>query len=243
MNRCCELSVIDLVVEELVVVFVRWIRNEKVVNCLYPKPNAIFRLICFPWAGGGSMHFAQWGQKIQDSVEGKGGQVDALHVLMGSYVAFLTALQLKEKYKLEPLHLFVSSANAPHAMFLPDIPNDDEIEEVVHDFLTEVGGTPEKLINSKQFIRECIPVTLADVCMIKNYIVDPPSEPVLSCDLTCFFGSEDKLIKDIKAWKVVTSGTFDTHRLPGNHFYLMEPSNETFIQNYITKCLELSSLY
>lgn len=33
---------------------------------------------------------------------------------MGSYIAFMTALQLKEKHKLEPAHLFVSSVAPPH---------------------------------------------------------------------------------------------------------------------------------
>uniref|UniRef100_A0A8C9P8F3 oleoyl-[acyl-carrier-protein] hydrolase n=1 Tax=Spermophilus dauricus TaxID=99837 RepID=A0A8C9P8F3_SPEDA len=43
--------------------------NEKVFNCLYPKPNAIFKLICFPWAGSDSTYFAKWGQNIYDSME------------------------------------------------------------------------------------------------------------------------------------------------------------------------------
>lgn len=33
---------------------------------------------------------------------------------MGSYIAVMTAQHLKEKYKLEPIHLFVSGVNAPH---------------------------------------------------------------------------------------------------------------------------------
>ena len=44
------------------------------------------------------------------------------------------------------------------------------------------------------------------------------------------------------AWKDVTSGSFDSFVLPGNHFYLMEPSNTSFIKNYITKALEISLL-
>ncbi|KAM6216204.1 S-acyl fatty acid synthase thioesterase, medium chain [Rhynchocyon petersi] len=162
-------------------------RNDKVVNCLFQNPNAIFRLICFPWAGAGSIYFARWGKKIHDSIEvysirlaGRESRheepfaSDIRHVAeeiacallpvlqdkpfaffghsMGSYIAFMTALQLKEKHEPQPMHLFVS------------------------------------------------------------------------------------------AWKDTTSGNVDIHRLPGNHFYLLEPSNETFIKNYITKCLELSTL-
>ncbi|KAB0384241.1 hypothetical protein FD755_006158, partial [Muntiacus reevesi] len=43
--------------------------NEKVVNCLYQNCNAIFRLVCFPWGGGGSTFFAKWGQDIPNSME------------------------------------------------------------------------------------------------------------------------------------------------------------------------------
>ncbi|KAK1345598.1 hypothetical protein QTO34_008060, partial [Cnephaeus nilssonii] len=66
------------------------------------------------------------------------------------------------------------------------------------------------------------------------YSFNAPSEAILSCDLTCFVGSED-IVKDIEAWKDVISGSFHIHVRPGNHFYLMETSNETFIMNYITK--------
>lgn len=44
------------------------------------------------------------------------------------------------------------------------------------------------------------------------------------------------------AWKDVTSGNFDSFVLPGHHFYLLEPSNTSFIKKYITKSLEISAL-
>uniref|UniRef100_A0A2I3GME9 oleoyl-[acyl-carrier-protein] hydrolase n=1 Tax=Nomascus leucogenys TaxID=61853 RepID=A0A2I3GME9_NOMLE len=43
--------------------------NEDIFNCLYKNPEATFKLICFPWAGGGSIHFARWGQDTRDLLE------------------------------------------------------------------------------------------------------------------------------------------------------------------------------
>uniref|UniRef100_A0A8D2D806 S-acyl fatty acid synthase thioesterase, medium chain n=1 Tax=Sciurus vulgaris TaxID=55149 RepID=A0A8D2D806_SCIVU len=242
-----------------------------IFNCLYPKPDAIFKLICFPWAGGGSTHFAKWGQNIYDSLEvlslrlaGRESRLEEpfandinqvaeeiAHALlpiiqdkpfaffghsMGSYVAFMTSLHLKEKYKLEPVHLFMSSMTAPHSKARPQIPKLDELsEEQMNSFLIEFGGTPKSFINDKELLQQSIPRILADIHF------DTPSKAVLSCDLTCFVGSED-LAKDVEAWKDITSGNVDIHVLPGDHFYLLEPDNENFIKNYITKCLELSML-
>ncbi|KAM5157028.1 S-acyl fatty acid synthase thioesterase, medium chain-like isoform 2-T2 [Mantella aurantiaca] len=42
---------------------------DKLINCFYSRPNATTRLICFPWAGGGSLYNAQWGRLFDDSVE------------------------------------------------------------------------------------------------------------------------------------------------------------------------------
>ncbi|CAH7294390.1 Olah [Phodopus roborovskii] len=251
--------------------------NEKVLNCLFRKPDAVFKLICFPWAGGGSVYFAKWGQTVNDLLEvhavrlaGRETRsqeqfatdihevvdeiVSALLPVIqdkafaffghsfGTYIAFVTALRLKEKYKMEPLHFFASSASAPHSKSRPQIPELNQLsEEQIRHYLLNFGGTPKHLIEDKDFMNQCIPVLKADVSILKKFVFDMPSETLLSQDITCFIGSED-IIEDTEGWKDITSGKIDIHMLPGDHFYLLDPDNENFIKNYITKCLELSSL-
>ncbi|XP_055449721.1 S-acyl fatty acid synthase thioesterase, medium chain [Psammomys obesus] len=252
-------------------------RSEKILNCLYRKPEAVFKLICFPWAGGGSLHFAKWGQTTSGLLEvhavrlaGRETRaqepfpndiyqiadeiVSALLPIiqdkafaffghsLGSYIALLTALRLKEKHNMEPLHFFVSSACAPHSVSRPQIPELNKLsEEEVQHYLLNFGGTPKHLIEDHDFMRQCTPLLKADMSIIKNFIFDTPSKAPLSRDITCFVGSED-IIKDLEGWKDITSGKTDIHMLPGDHFYLLEPDNENFIKNYITRCLELASL-
>ncbi|XP_017653972.1 S-acyl fatty acid synthase thioesterase, medium chain [Nannospalax galili] len=252
-------------------------RNEEVLNCLYQRPGAVFKLICFPWAGSGSIYFARWGQTINGLLEvhsvrlaGRESRLQEpfandicqiadeiasalLPVIqdkpfaffghsVGSYIAFMTALYLKEKHKLEPLHLFISSATAPHSTSQLQIPEVDGLsEEQVQSYLQHFGGTPKHVIKDKEALQQCIPILKADITLLRNFSFDTPSKPLLSWDITCFYGSED-VIKNIEGWKDVTSGKLDVHILPGDHFYLMEPNNEAFIKNYISKCLELTSL-
>ncbi|XP_043334466.1 S-acyl fatty acid synthase thioesterase, medium chain isoform X3 [Cervus canadensis] len=230
------------------------IRNEKVVNCLYQNRNALFRLVCFPWGGGGSNFFAKWGQDIPNSVEvhairlaGRESRLDEpfasdMHQVvdeiacallpiiqgenfaffghsMGSYIAFFTALHLKEKYNLEPEHLFVSSVSPPH----------------------EMGGIRDDFVGDEEQSQESFTKVLADLHILKDVICNTHSKTRLSCDITCFSGSED-IPADMEAWKDVTSGNFDSFVLPGHHFYLLEPSNTSFIKKYIAKSLEISAL-
>ncbi|XP_049633485.1 S-acyl fatty acid synthase thioesterase, medium chain [Suncus etruscus] len=252
-------------------------RNTDVINCLYQIPNAIFKLICFPWAGGGSIHFAKWGQMNPELLEvhsirlaGRESRIlepfaeDIQQVVeeiaqallpilqdkpfaffghsMGSYIAFLTALYLKEKHKLEPIHLFLSSSTPPHSKLRFRVKNlKDASEGDVASVLDVFGGTSGEFINDEEFLQQYRPKLLADIHLINNYEFVPSSKKVLSCDLTCFVGSDD-IVNDIEAWKDLTRGNLDIQVCSGNHFYLFEPTNEAFIQQYIIKHLELSML-
>ena len=44
---------------------------ERWFNCSKAKPQALLKLFCFPWAGGGSNHYAmKWSPLLPDSIEG-----------------------------------------------------------------------------------------------------------------------------------------------------------------------------
>ncbi|KAM6154275.1 S-acyl fatty acid synthase thioesterase, medium chain [Erethizon dorsatum] len=199
------------------------LRNEKVLNCLYPRPSAIFRLICFPWAGSGSLYFAKWGQEIYESLEvysvrlaGRESRLEEpfandicemvdeivyalLPVIqdkpfaffghsLGSYVAFMTALHLKEKYKMEPTHLFASSATPPYRAGTILVPS------VRHSASIQLRRQARARAAVVTWGRGHTPVlTMAAV-------FDAPPKAVLSCDFTCFVGSED-LAKDMEEVK------------------------------------------
>ncbi|XP_046700377.1 S-acyl fatty acid synthase thioesterase, medium chain isoform X3 [Silurus meridionalis] len=42
---------------------------DRTINCFSKRPEAVARLICFPWAGGGSIHYAHWGRLLNHSIE------------------------------------------------------------------------------------------------------------------------------------------------------------------------------
>lgn len=67
---------------------------EKVINCFKQRPDAVTRLICFPWAGGGSIHYARWGNVLSSSVEGK-------HTLKMWEMFALCALKMHEAAALD----------------------------------------------------------------------------------------------------------------------------------------------
>ncbi|XP_075067971.1 S-acyl fatty acid synthase thioesterase, medium chain [Mixophyes fleayi] len=246
---------------------------DKLVNCLYKRPNAITRLICFPWAGGGSIYYAQWGRLFDDSIEvcairlpGRESRssetfaqsmdqiVDEItRVLLpqlqekpfaffghsfGSFTSFATAVRLKEKYGLEPAHLFVSGASAPHSKSRYPIQKRTDLSD--EDFLkwmSSTGGTPAEILQNKDAMQLFLPPLKADLRVVENVVYENPVSPVLSCGLTCFDGTEDAP-HDLDAWKDVTNGDFSIHMLPGGHFYLKDPKNEKLLVTYICKYLE-----
>ncbi|NWW71502.1 SAST synthase, partial [Climacteris rufus] len=253
---------------------------EKVIACVHKRPNALCRLICFPWAGGGTFQLAQWGKLFSDSIEvfcvrlpGRETRLtepfakdmtslvdEVSSVLLkelkekpfaffghsfGSYLSFAVALHLKEKYRLEPVHLFVSGAHAPNSEefnALKNIPASDVNDEELLAYIQILGGTPSDLLHNKDIRNHLILTFREDFRVLQTFSFKKAEMDIpFSCDITCFNGSDDKAC-DLQAWEELTSGDTSYYELPGGHFYLLEPSNEIFLTKHITRCIENAGL-
>ncbi|XP_061324371.1 S-acyl fatty acid synthase thioesterase, medium chain [Pezoporus flaviventris] len=252
---------------------------EKVVACPYKRPDALYRLICFPWAGSGASHFAHWGSLFSSSIEvssvnlpgrdsrqGEPFAKDMAHVVneissvllkglqekpfaffghsFGSYVSLAVALHLKEKYGLEPIHLFLSGAPTLNSEAFTYLKTAHGVKD--EDLLANLeisGGTLFEVPQNKDRKKHLINTLKEDSRVLHTWSFEMADGNIpFSCDITCFNGSEDQQARDLEAWHDLTSGDTSFYKLPGGHFYLLEPSNEIFLVKLITRYIEHAGL-
>ncbi|XP_039676347.1 S-acyl fatty acid synthase thioesterase, medium chain isoform X2 [Perca fluviatilis] len=245
-------------------------RMEKVISCFKKSPDAVARLICFPWAGGGSIHYARWGNVLSSSIEGRESRAkepffqnmqqvvdEVISVLLpllkekpfalfghsfGAFTSFAVADALKRLHNLEPVHIFLSGASAPYSETRIQAPKRSDLSD--DDFLKwliSIGGTPPELLANPEVLKLFLPALKADLHIVENYRCNEPDIPFLSCAVTCFDGKDD-IPHDLPAWKSITSGDFTVRMLDGSHFYLKESGNEKIILDYVTKQVETSEM-
>ncbi|XP_064633401.1 S-acyl fatty acid synthase thioesterase, medium chain-like [Lineus longissimus] len=157
---------------------------------------------------------------------------------LGAVVSFEVARNLKEMYGIEPKHLVVSGANAPHSVKWKDHParscsqmGDDEFIA----YLGKLGGTPKEVLQNREMMKIFLPSLRADYGIIEKYEYTlPESGSQLICPVSVVNGSEDRA-KDIDAWSEVTTGPFKKQILPGGHFHFIGNSaNEEQLLKFIT---------
>nr|XP_057902596.1 S-acyl fatty acid synthase thioesterase, medium chain [Doryrhamphus excisus]XP_057902597.1 S-acyl fatty acid synthase thioesterase, medium chain [Doryrhamphus excisus]XP_057902598.1 S-acyl fatty acid synthase thioesterase, medium chain [Doryrhamphus excisus] len=116
---------------------------EKLISCFQKKPDAVARLICFPWAGGGSIHYARWGRILNSAIEvlavklpgresrGKEPFFENMHQIVDEVLHVLLPL-LKEK----PFALFGHSFGAYTSYAVADALKKRHNIEPAHIFLS-----------------------------------------------------------------------------------------------------------
>ncbi|PSB03955.1 putative thioesterase [Merismopedia glauca CCAP 1448/3] len=140
---------------------------------------------------------------------------------MGALISFELTRQIRRKYGLEPIHLFISGRLAPQRRRLRP-PLHNLPEEAFIDKLRSFNGTPEAVLQNLDLMNLLIPILRADLGMCEKYTYQP--EAPFNCPISCFGGLEDREaeLEDLEGWKEHTSSSFHLRMLPGNHFFLLD---------------------
>jgi len=138
---------------------------------------------------------------------------------MGALIAFELAHHFREKYQVEPVHLFVAGRPGPQIPD-PNEPTYDLPEPEFIDELRRLNGTPLDVIANKELMTLMIPLLRADFELCQTYRYSP--KPPLHCSITAFGGLADKSVSrsSLEAWQVHSTAGFAVRMLPGDHFFL-----------------------
>jgi medium-chain acyl-[acyl-carrier-protein] hydrolase len=139
---------------------------------------------------------------------------------LGSFISFELTRKLRERYSLQPLHMFVAGIHAPQILNwnspISDLPETDFLEKLQRRY----GGIPEEILQNPDILQLVLPGLRASLKMYEcyKYIEGDP----LDCDITAFGGYQDKTARreDLEAWRHQTKRSFTLHMLPGNHFFI-----------------------
>ncbi|MEM7591927.1 MAG: thioesterase II family protein [Cyanobacteria bacterium P01_A01_bin.83] len=155
---------------------------------------------------------------------------------MGGLICFELARLLRQKYSLNPIHLFVSAHRAPQ---LPDpnppiynLPNPEFLDE-----LRDLEGTPEAILENTELMQLLLPTLRADFTVVDTY--NYTAQSPLDCSITAFGGLQDREVsyEELKAWQEQTKESFSLQMLPGNHFFIH--SAQSLMFKYLCQYLNL----
>ena len=139
---------------------------------------------------------------------------------LGARIAFEVARAFRRCGKPLPRHLFVGASEPPQLPWahplLHRLPEGQFIEAIEGRY----GGIPREVVADPELRALLLPTLRADVTLLETYRYIP--EPPLACPITLFTGTEDRVVNTsmIDEWRNQTTGTFCSHRIRGDHFFL-----------------------
>lgn len=143
----------------------------------------------------------------------------------GALCVFETARELRRIGGPRPERLFVSGRRAPQVpMEWHDLAAMDVAE--LADFLRQLGGTPEVVLDDPETLRFLQPLLAADFSLNEQYAYTP--EDPLDLPITAFAGIEDPGAgaAEMSPWELQTAAGFRLHPLDGGHFAVFDRAAE-----------------
>ncbi len=149
---------------------------------------------------------------------------------LGGLVAFELVQWLRSHHQLEPQHLWVSAACAPHlpitAQPIHALPQAEFIAE-----LRRYNGTPIAVLDNAELMELMLPMIRADFALLETYCYQ--TQPPLSCPITALWGKQDLIVSldEMASWQVHTTGSFSLKLLSGDHFFVDQPQVLSYLQH------------
>lgn len=139
---------------------------------------------------------------------------------MGAALSFEIVSQLSLAERANLRHLFVSACPAPgfaanRRRSLQGLNDADFIEE-----LRLLGGTPSEILENAELMALLLPMLRADFTAVENHRAK--SDTVLDASVTALAGDRDERVtaEAVFGWRQATRGSFESHLLRGDHFFL-----------------------
>lgn len=139
---------------------------------------------------------------------------------MGGLIAFELARTLRRRGGPQPVHLFVSAADAPGGPRTRPSSIRSAAEVDVKKELRVLGGTPQVLLDNEELMELMLPVLRADFSIIETYEYRP--EAPLVMPITVFGGISDQVVsqQSLRGWLEQSTGDSQLRLFPGDHFFL-----------------------
>ena len=153
---------------------------------------------------------------------------------MGTLIGFELAHLLRQKYRLNPLHLFFGGFWTPetHLKMLKQRYGGKSPSKEV---MLQTMEIPEPILNNSQLMAELMPTFQADYQLLRSYIYR--RKQPFNCPISVFGGQEDNIVNknQLMAWRKYTSNKFKLQIMQGNHFFLNDSRKE--LLDYISQDL------
>lgn len=139
---------------------------------------------------------------------------------MGALLSFEVVRQLGNRHSLHPMHLFVSSYQAPHLpdrqLHLRHLSNTELLAETTRLY----GALPEIVLQDPELLQVFLPIMRADLIMLETYKYEPSE--LLNCPISVFGGTDDRSVyeDELSAWREQTTSSFRLRMFEGDHFFI-----------------------
>jgi medium-chain acyl-[acyl-carrier-protein] hydrolase len=144
---------------------------------------------------------------------------------MGAMICYELCRKLYRDKKAGPISLVVSARPAPQIVDAElqtyDLPEPEFIEH-----LRGLDGTPSEVLAYPNLLTLLLPALRSDFKLVETYRYSPG--PQLACPITAIGGLHDREVSPdhIARWQELSSGAFQQHMLPGNHFFIHQAESQ-----------------